>query len=47
MREAYRLILGRAPTPAEKNAVTAYAAKHGLANACRMLLNCNEFAFVN
>jgi len=24
-----------------------YAARHGLANACRMLLNTNEFIFVD
>jgi hypothetical protein len=44
---AYRLTLGREPTPAERQAVMEYAAKHGLANACRVLLNCNEFAFVD
>ncbi len=47
VRAAYRLTLGREPTPAECRAVAEYAARHGLANACRMLLNCNEFAFVN
>jgi hypothetical protein len=44
---AYRLILGRAPTSSEARAVGAYAAKHGLANACRVLLNSNEFVFVD
>ena len=44
---AYRLILGRAPTPKEAQAVAAYAAKYGLANACRVLLNSNEFVFVD
>ena len=44
---AYRLIFGRLPSPDESKAVTAYAAKHGLANACRFLLNTNEFLFVN
>jgi hypothetical protein len=43
----YRLILGRAPTAKEAQAVAAYAAKHGLANACRVLLNSNEFMFVD
>jgi hypothetical protein len=43
----YRLILGRAPTPREARAVGAYAGKHGLANACRVLLNSNEFVFVD
>ena len=45
--EAYRLILGRAPTAKEVKAVGAYAAKYGLANACRVLLNSNEFVFVD
>ena len=45
--EAYRLILGRAPTTKEAKAVGAYAARRGLANACRVLLNSNEFVFVD
>jgi hypothetical protein len=44
---AYRLILQRAPTPAEAATVGDYAAKHGLANACRVLLNSNEFMFLD
>jgi mono/diheme cytochrome c family protein len=43
----YQLVLGRKPTQRESEAVTKYAAKHGLANACRILLNSNEFMFVN
>ena len=43
----YRLALGREPTARESEAISAYAAKHGLANACRVLLNSNEFMFVN
>ncbi len=43
----YRLVLGRAPTAKECGAVSAYAAKYGLANACRVLLNSNEFVFVD
>ncbi len=42
----FRLVLGRPPTPKERRAVAAYAARHGLANACRVLLNSNEFVFV-
>jgi hypothetical protein len=45
--EAYRLILGRPPSPKEAHVVGAYAAKHGLANACRLLVNSNEFVFVD
>ena len=47
VREMYWLILGREPTPKEGRAVGDYAARHGLANACRVLLNSNEFMFVN
>jgi hypothetical protein len=43
----YQLILGRKPTRRESAAVTRYAAKHGLTNACRILLNSNEFMFIN
>jgi hypothetical protein len=43
----YALLLSRPPTAGERRLVTEYAAKHGLANACRLLLNSNEFMFVN
>jgi mono/diheme cytochrome c family protein len=44
---AYELILGRPATAQEAELVGRYAAEHGLANAVRMLLNSNEFMFVN
>ncbi|MGE5193541.1 MAG: PSD1 and planctomycete cytochrome C domain-containing protein [Deltaproteobacteria bacterium] len=44
---AYDLILNRPATAREIELVSAYATKHGLANAVRMLLNSNEFMFVN
>jgi mono/diheme cytochrome c family protein len=44
---ACRLTLGRAPTREEAELLTAYANKHGLANACRVLVNCNDFLFVH
>jgi hypothetical protein len=44
---AYRAILQRRPSDAEANAFAAYVAKHGLANACRVLLNSNEFMFLD
>jgi hypothetical protein len=47
VQAVYELALGRPPTPRERQAVTDYAAKHGLANACRVILNSNEFLFVN
>jgi hypothetical protein len=43
----YQLVLGRAPTTGESKDVCAYAAEYGMANACRVLLNSNEFMFVN
>jgi hypothetical protein len=39
--------LGRPPTAEEKEALTAYARKYGLANLCRVLFNLNEFVFVD
>jgi mono/diheme cytochrome c family protein len=47
VREVYRLALGREPTAEECREVTAYAGKYGLANAVRVVLNSNEFMFVN
>ena len=44
---AVRLILCRPPTEAESRELSGYASKHGLANVCRLLLNSNEFLFVN
>ncbi|HEX7380382.1 MAG TPA: DUF1553 domain-containing protein [Pirellulales bacterium] len=43
----YRFALCRAPTAAERERLTAYAEKFGLANACRVILNSNEFVFVD
>jgi mono/diheme cytochrome c family protein len=42
----YQLALGRAVTGWERERLTAYAKKHGLANACRVVINSNEFMFV-
>ena len=44
---AFREALSRAPSAEEKASLTAYAQQHGLANACRVLFNLNEFAFVD
>jgi hypothetical protein len=44
---AFLLALGRRPGPEEADALATYASKHGLANACRFLLNTNEFAFID
>jgi mono/diheme cytochrome c family protein len=47
INQAFRLILGRHPTDTESVDAIAYADRHGLANFCRLLLNSNEFLFVN
>jgi hypothetical protein len=44
---AYRLALARRPRPNEADLVRAYARKHGLANACRLIFNSSEFVFVD
>jgi len=45
--EAYRLTIGRSPSGDELAAMTAYAKEFGLANACRVMFNLNEFVFVD
>ncbi len=44
---AYRLALGRSPTSDETQAFRAFITKHGMASACRLIFNCNEFLFIN
>lgn len=44
---AYRLALSRHAAPEELELMEQYAEKHGLANACRLIFNCNEFHFVD
>ena len=44
---AFGLAFGRLPTADERAALAAYAKQHGMANACRVLLNTNEFGFVD
>lgn len=44
---AYQLAFGRPPSGPERDALSAFANKHGLANACRLLLNANEFVFID
>jgi hypothetical protein len=43
----YLLALGRAPRDQEREALVAYAEHFGLANACRVIFNSNEFIFVD
>jgi hypothetical protein len=45
--QLYRLVFGREAEPKELSAVTNYAEQFGLANACRFLMNTNEFMFVD
>ena len=42
-----RLALGRGPTPEESEALVRHAEQHGLAGVCRLMLNLNEFVFVD
>ena len=44
---AYQLALGRSARPAEIEALSAYITQHGLANACRVIFNSNEFLFID
>lgn len=44
---AIRLILGRESAQEETQDLVDYTNKHGLENLCRLLLNSNEFLFVN
>ncbi|MFO0879271.1 MAG: DUF1553 domain-containing protein [Gemmataceae bacterium] len=44
---AFRLALSRTPGPEERTAVIEHARRHGLAAACRALLNANEFIFID
>jgi len=44
---AYRLALGRSPEKVELDDLVSYARRHGLANACRVIMNLNEFVFVD
>ena len=44
---AIELILCRPANAREFDAFIAYGTRHGLANVCRLLLNSNEFLFVN
>ena len=47
LRTLWRLGLAREILPAEKGLMHAHMRKHGLAAACRVLLNASEFVFVD
>jgi hypothetical protein len=44
---AFELAYGRPPTLEEAAVLKSYAQDHGWANLCRLLINSNEFLFVN
>lgn len=44
---AFELALSRTPAEDERAALIAYAEQYGLANTCRLILNLNEFTFVD
>jgi len=44
---AFELVLGRPCTRTERTEFSTYARQHGLAACCRVLLNSNEFMFLN
>jgi mono/diheme cytochrome c family protein len=44
---AYQLALSRSPSQEEQELFLEYSSRHGLANACRLLINSNEFMFID
>lgn len=45
--QAFRLVTGRSPSPDQLSALIDYAEEFGMENLCRLLLNLNEFVFVD
>jgi len=43
----FRLTLQRTPDPRERQTLSAYLSREGLVNLCRLMLNLNEFLFVD
>jgi len=43
----FEMAAGRKATAGEADALTKYAAKHGLPNLCRLLFNLSEFVYVD
>lgn len=44
---AWRLATGRTPDDEDHRALVDYSARHGLENACRVILNLNEFVYID
>jgi hypothetical protein len=47
LQSAWQLAFGRNASDDELSTLTSYADRHGLANACRLIFNMNEFVFVD
>jgi len=47
VRFAFELACCRPPNPDEAALLSSYATRHGLANLCRLIINSNEFIYVN
>jgi hypothetical protein len=47
IKHAFMLALSRSPTAEESAALVDHAQQHGLANTCRLIMNLNEFTFVD
>ena len=47
IEQAYLLALGGKPSVEESQTLVAYGENHGLENVCRLILNSNEFMFVD
>jgi hypothetical protein len=47
IEKAFLLAYGRRATADEVHMLAEYAQKYGMANVCRLILNSNEFVFVN
>lgn len=47
VRRTFEIALQRDPTPTETATLVPYATRHGLAATCRVVLNLNEFVFVD
>jgi hypothetical protein len=46
VRQGFYAAIGRPPTPNEHELLVDVARQHGLANACRLIFNLNEFSFI-
>jgi hypothetical protein len=46
-RLAFAFALSREPTRDELAPLVAYAQREGMENACRVILNLNEFSFID